>query len=98
MWKYSQRYLEHCLYFDFPVCMLLWLEKIGAKTFRFALVLNYRAMKTRGGEVSYILNLGVREGGSRQLHAPIALQPGNEPPVPTGYEVEWALTLLGIEP
>jgi hypothetical protein len=38
MWKNSQRYLEHCLYFDFPVCILLWLKKMGAKTFRFALV------------------------------------------------------------
>jgi hypothetical protein len=38
MWKNSQRHLKHCLYFDFPVCILLWLEKIGAKTFRFALV------------------------------------------------------------
>jgi hypothetical protein len=38
MWKNSQRYLEHCLYFDFPVCILLRLKKIGAKTFRFALV------------------------------------------------------------
>jgi hypothetical protein len=27
MWKNSQRYLEHCLYFDFPVCILLWLKK-----------------------------------------------------------------------
>jgi hypothetical protein len=42
MWKNSQRYLEHCLYFDFPVCILLWLKKIGAKTFRFALVLTSR--------------------------------------------------------
>jgi len=25
-----------------------------------------------------------------QLHAPVALHPGKEPPVPTGYEVEWA--------
>jgi hypothetical protein len=27
MWKNSQRYLEHCLYFDFPVYVLLWLKK-----------------------------------------------------------------------
>jgi fucose 4-O-acetylase-like acetyltransferase len=38
MWKNSQRYLQHCLYFDFLVCVLLWLKKIGAKTFRFTLV------------------------------------------------------------
>jgi hypothetical protein len=38
MWKNSQRCLEHCLYFDLPVCILLWLKKKGAKTFRFALV------------------------------------------------------------
>jgi hypothetical protein len=38
MWKNSQRYLEHSLYFDFPVCILLWLERIGANNFRFALV------------------------------------------------------------
>jgi hypothetical protein len=33
MWKNSQRYLEHCLYFDFPVCILLWLKKIRDKDF-----------------------------------------------------------------
>jgi hypothetical protein len=44
MWKNSQRYLEHCLYFDFPVCILLWLKKIGAKTFRFALVYYYKQL------------------------------------------------------
>jgi hypothetical protein len=38
MWKNSHRYLEHCLYFDLPVCILLWLKKIKAKTFRFAFV------------------------------------------------------------
>jgi hypothetical protein len=31
MWKSSQRYLEHCLYFDFPVCLLLWLKKNRGK-------------------------------------------------------------------
>jgi hypothetical protein len=41
MWKKRQRYLEHCLYFDFLVWVLLWLKKkIGSKTFWFVLVLN----------------------------------------------------------
>jgi energy-coupling factor transporter transmembrane protein EcfT len=48
MWKNSQRYLQHCLYFDFLVCVLLWLKKIGAKTFWFALV-------QIGGELSVVL-------------------------------------------
>jgi hypothetical protein len=33
MWKNSQRYLQHCLYFDFPVCVLLWLKKNRGKDF-----------------------------------------------------------------
>jgi hypothetical protein len=33
MWKNSQRYLEHCLYFDFPICILLWLKKNRGKDF-----------------------------------------------------------------
>jgi hypothetical protein len=41
--KISYRYLQHCLYFDFPVCVLLWLKKVGAKTFPFDLV--YREIK-----------------------------------------------------
>jgi hypothetical protein len=49
MWKNSQRYLEHCLYFDFPVCILLWLKKIGAKTFRFAFVPKIFCWKTSSG-------------------------------------------------
>jgi hypothetical protein len=36
MWKNSQRYLEHCLYFDFSVCILFWLNKNRGKDFRFA--------------------------------------------------------------
>jgi hypothetical protein len=55
MWKNSQRYLEHCLYFDFPVCILLWLKKIGAKTFQFALVLSER---TEAVGPSSMLNTG----------------------------------------
>jgi hypothetical protein len=32
-WKNSLRYLEHCLYFDFPVYILLWLKKNRGKDF-----------------------------------------------------------------
>jgi hypothetical protein len=32
-WKNSQKYLKHCVYFDFPVCILLWLKKNRGKDF-----------------------------------------------------------------
>jgi DNA polymerase III epsilon subunit-like protein len=33
MCKNSQTYLQHCLYFDFLACVLLWLKKIGERLF-----------------------------------------------------------------
>jgi hypothetical protein len=33
MGQMTERYLEYCLYFDFPVSLLLWLKKIMAKIF-----------------------------------------------------------------
>jgi hypothetical protein len=44
-----------------------------------------------GGIAPCIFNLGIRRRWvSSQLHAPAALLPGKEPPVPTGWEAGWA--------
>jgi hypothetical protein len=48
-------------------------------------------MKTyRGVEVSIRIFLtSAYLEASGQLHAPAALLPGKEPPIPIGYEVDW---------
>jgi hypothetical protein len=61
MWKNSERCLQHCLYFDFPVCVLLWLKKIGGKTFRFALVHNNKLCCDKS-----IINIKVGEIGNAE--------------------------------
>jgi hypothetical protein len=62
-------------------------------------------MKTYGG-----VEIELHLSSPRQLHYPAALPSEKEPPVPTGYEAEWAaesvwtlwrkvkLMLTGIEP
>jgi hypothetical protein len=52
----------------------------------------HHAMKTwdSGGVAPFILNLRHQIEVSGQLHVSIALPPGKETPVPTGYEAGWA--------
>ncbi|PNF33599.1 hypothetical protein B7P43_G14560 [Cryptotermes secundus] len=47
MWKNSERCLEHCLYFDFPVCVLLWLNKNRGKDFSICFILHLQDGKLK---------------------------------------------------
>jgi hypothetical protein len=56
MWKNSQRYLQHCLHFDFPVCVLLWVKKNKGKDF------SIRPRRWQGDRPSLYNSLGGLHG------------------------------------
>jgi hypothetical protein len=67
----SQRYLEHCLHFDFPICILLWLKRNRGKDFSIRLRIymiikrNYAGNKPKSYKIMKMHMFATLDNGNR---------------------------------